>query len=464
MSRLINIAYKSEDRWNICSYRKKITTLELVNCSVLPGDSLWADIINDKAIEPSSGIDAAAIDELTFAYYRIPLPEIADDQLASAISLQMEAELPVDLDSVVLANSSPVSLSGANIAGVAAINARQVQSYKNYFSEQPPASFIFKSDAVKSAFDEFCDNIDSDIHAIIYVGYGQTIYCLSVQNEILDAVVYDFGYEHLVSADGTIDHTFAEQLAQGLYNSRHNYDFLDHALPVNVVSDSNPCWEELAAYISNDKIKASIAPISDYKLIVPESEGRFKPEYHAFVTAGLAEHAIHKESSLNIFDDHQDVNDSGKSKLPPLGVSAAILVVAFIFYYFISYMSSVAYLNKLNSYIDQSLGGKNLVKMQNEAKVKQLVSDSHVDILELIDKLHELAPADIKMDAISCSIGKNAVFKGSTRNPDNVDKLQQTMMKQKEFSNTWQVTRERRGKELVFAIEFGYGLFTDKKK
>ncbi len=368
-----------------------------------------APSVQDNGLAPAGvlGLDCA-----TVAFYRIEVPAVSDQKLASIVRMQAESLLPLPADQMQIAWRAYAAQNDKRSCSIAAARSDQLRQIAAAAADRA-SRILLNAEAVVKAWTELFDcTVAASV--LINIRENDTHVLLTAQGLLAHAITLDIGADELSGADAAAD---LELFVHDLRNALELFgsDGVEIA-GIFVISETPQAHERIISYLKGAGM--------DVQATVPASRTlRYGHQADAPgdvaasgladtpVTArdiceylepiGLALMALDGDAAqLNLFDGL--LAESGQGDKAKVGivfklacVIAAIAVVVFL-----------VVGKSLDKVSLAKLGGVEVRKLIEQQNMKELIASHRPDILGAITAVNECGSSGMMLNSFEYKDGK----------------------------------------------------------
>jgi len=487
LGKIITAVSRRNNKYQAVSLRKRGHSYELlrfVDCQT--SQSGWQEFCRG-AVDGYGAGDAhkskqtdiiSSFDTDRTAFYRVGMPSVAAEQMGSVVSMQAETLLPLPVGQMRIAwraganetDQTEVTIAAARNDLLTTIG-REIEGYK-------PAKMVLQSEAIITGWKRLFGG-GHETAIVIYIDQTNTKICLASQGELAHSYTSDVGRDDLLGT-GQIDPGYAEQLAQDIYHYRTKMIDSEESAAVYLLSDGTGFMARLVDLINNTDLE--ITPVEPVANIIIDQRDDDSGElnqtiYEYLVPLSLATIWLdEKDGLLDIFERLTSTAkpDEKKFRVPPLWLSATVVVLAAGFLILASYGNTYSQLKITERNLEitkkavkETYPKLNIAQWQEAQRIKQGVAEYRANLLDVLRMIHDCTPGDILIDSIECKAGAPISLKAHTKKKGR-SKLDEYEDKLRAYKGVKTVRIANQGwnekaKKMSFGVTFEYKKFKKRQ-
>jgi len=421
----------------------------------------------DNQLElPSGDITVVGLNSNQVAFYRITVPDVHDDQLHNMVMLQAESLLPLPLEQMEVAWRRGMAHQGKIPVTIAAARSslleRQLADTKNL---QPHLLLLQAEALVKASQKLFACSAEKSI--ILHLGISKTHLCLVESGQLTHAVALDISRDDIFTASD-IAHPQVKKLEQDLRRALELFQVENNSdIPLYLLSPHSQTFQSLGQYLTTVGWQVNIALPDPEKLITKESvSGQNIYEY--LIPLGLGLLAISSDHKpLNLSQHLITAREKKKNtfRVPPLKISAALLVLMLVAFALVSYALDLRQLRNLESSLEQADADVNINQFLEEQNIIKSIAAQRPDLLNLFTVINTCGPEGIMLDHFNFKKGRAVIMGGQAKSQEQIYKFQENLKNQDGISTVRIPNKafDEKNKHLTFTIIFDYKNFSTTK-
>ena len=419
-----------------------------------------ASSVHDNGSAP---VGVLGLDCTNVAFYRIEVPAMSDQKLASIVRMQAESLLPLPADQMQIAWRANAAHDDRRSCSIAAARSDQLRQVVADAADRT-SRILLNAEAVVKAWTELFDcTVAASV--LINVRKNDTQVLLTAQGLLAHAVTLDIGAGELSGANAAAD---LELFVHDLRNALELFGAGDVEIAgIFVISEDAKTYERIISYLKDAGIDAQATVPSSRTLRyghqsdAPADAAASGPadtpvsardicEY--IEPIGLALMALDGDAAeLNLFDGllaESEQNDKAKIGLvfKLACVIAAIAVVVFLV---------------VGKYLDKTslakLNGVEVRKLIEEQNMKELIAEHRPDILGAITAVNECGSSGMMLNSFECKDGKVTIA-SYTRSREQMYEFQKKLEAMKNIGQVIIISPnfDEKAKRVNFKMQFQY--------
>ncbi len=355
------------------------------------------------------GLDCANV-----AFYRIDVPAVSDQKLASIVRMQAESLLPLPADQMQIAWRADTAENDKRSCSIAAARSDQLRQVAGDAGERA-SRILLNAEAVVKAWTELFDCIVAG-SVLINIRQNDTQVLLTADGLLGHAVTLDVGAEELSGADATGDW---ELFVHDLRNALELFGSGGVEIAgIFVISEDVQAYEGIISYLKGAGIDAQpTVPASrtlryGHQSDTPDESGATalsrantpvaaKDICEYLEPIGLALMALDGDAGeLNLFDGLLAKSGEDAKAKVALVLKYAVVITAIL---------AVVYLavgKVLDKAIVTRLAGIEVTNLIEQQNMKKLIASHRPDILGLITAITECGSSGMLLDSFDYKDGK----------------------------------------------------------
>jgi hypothetical protein len=402
----------------------------------------------------ATDITVGGFDSGRAAFYRIQVPGVKSEQMASLVRMQAEALLPLPMDQMELAWRSHKGEAGKSEVTIAAARVNQLERYQQEMKPYGPKRIYLSGEAVVRVWRELFGG-GEDAAVVMYVGPQNTHLCLSKGGRLIHALSSDIGQAELLQEG--VGEASLQRLIQDV---RHGLELFDEEVKVKGIELLSPEGDELelvSERLGRMGVEVRMRQADKEKLKL--SDERLRGEVYRYLVPiglgmmGMKEHG----DELDLFGRWLMRADQGEKqrRYPSLkltGPLAAAMLLAFMFVY--GAIATARLTGKWESL--QTEEDIDVPKLMREQGIKKYVASQRVDLLELLQTITACGPKDVMMDSFHFQKGQPMSIAAHTKNTDRIYDFREALSKHFDTVRVQNPTFDKAKKATKFTLTFDY--------
>jgi hypothetical protein len=438
-----------------------------LECGLAAGSTGKENNSDNKTVV--AGFDSAGV-----VFYRLDLPTVPDEELATMVKLQAEARMPLPAEKMELAWRADQAQNGKVPITIAAARKEPLEKFIENVRGFDPAKILLDCEGIVKAWRALFSGDGRDA-VVVSTTERNTQVCLAQNGRLSNAVVLDMGTEDFAQAthdrlvfgvDGLAELT--ETTERFVQDIRSILELFGHAepagLPIFVLSDDSGAHEIIVSSLKSAGLNVRAAYPQITKL---ETQTRISPAdiYQYRLPIGLALTALDGDTDqLNIFEHlYRPLSETKRkrwlySTKTACAVAAIMLVLLLIASYAVDVTSPGAIEKRLNS---AGIGTEIDQLIQRQKLIKSVASE-RPDLLQLLYQINEGGSQGILLDKLDFKKGRLASISGQAQRAEQVYEFQENLLTEKGITNVkiQSTTPDNKTKKLKFTMTFHYWKFT----
>ena len=467
--------------------KKRGTSLEVLWAkSTEAGDLDW------KAFELECGLAAestgkdnnsankmvvAGFDSAGVVFYRLDLPTVPDEEIASMIKLQAEARMPLPAEKMELAWRADQAQNGKVPVTIAVARKEPLEEFVENIRGFDPAKILLDCEGIVKAWTVFFSDNGSNA-IIVSITERNTQVCLAQNGRLSNAVVLDMGTDDFAQAardrlvfgvDGLAKLT--ETTERFVQDIRSILELLGHTkpagLPIFVLSDDSGAHEIIVSSLKSAGLNVKAAYPQMAKL---DTQTRISPVdiYQYRLPIGLALTVLDGDTDqLNIFEHlYSPLSESKrKRRLYSTKTACAVAAIMLVLVLIVSYAVDVASPGAIEKRLNSAGVGSDIDQLIQRQRLIKSVASERPDLLQLLNQINEGGSQGILLDKLDFKKGRLASVSGQAQRAEQVYDFQENLLTKKGITDVriQSTTQDNKTKKLKFTIIFHYKNFTKKR-
>lgn len=419
----------------------------------------------------------AGFDSTGVVFYRIDLPTVKENEIATMVKLQAEARLPLPPEQMELAWRADQAKNGKLPVTIAAARKVQLENFAENIRGFGPEKILLDCEAIVKAWREFFSGDGKDA-VIVSMTERNTQVCLAQNGRLSNAVVLDTGTEDLsVTNKGLLEPPtgiFADQIEtteRFVQDIRSVLELFGYAeavgLPIFVLSNNSAAHEVAVSSLKSAGLNVRAAYPQIGKL---DAQTRLSSEdmYEYRVPIGLALTALDGETGqLDIFERVYIPPGAEKRKFSLYSpkVAYTIAAVMLVLLLVISYAVDVAGPSAIEKRLNSAGIGTEIEPLIQRQKLIKYVASERPDLLQLLNQINEGGGREILLDKVDFKKGRPISITGQVQRANQVYDFQENLLTKKGITDVkiQSTTQDNKTKKLKFTITFHYKNFTKRR-
>lgn len=464
---------KQDDKLKAVKIRKKMGGFEVLwTKSSKDADTDWrlfaaeCGISVELASQADTYSDSLAVvgfDSIGVAFYRVNVPAVGEEEIASIVKLQAETLLPLPAEQIEMAWRAGKMRNGQKGVTIAAARRERLQGFVENVQSLKPIKILLDCEGIVKTWREFFSGNESNA-VVVSTGARNTWVCLVKDGRLGNAVVLDTGIEDY-SVGGVEEQTeTSERFTQDMSSVLELFGYNERAdLPVFVLSDGNAAYVSMVSSLRSAGFNARVA-LPEVTQLSAQSELSVESVFEYRVPMGLALMALEaREDELNIFE--RLYNPAGEKQkkhwLYSLKAASAITAAVLVLLIVVSYAVDVAspgaiekHFNNLNSDTDLNM----LIKRQQLIKT---VAQERPDLLDLLGQVSASGDSAIKLESFHFKKGQPVSISGQASSNEQLYKFEKSLQDRRNIKDVkMNSSPDAKTKKLKFTMTFHYRNFT----
>ena len=396
-------------------------------------------------------------------FYRINVPAVSEEEIASIVKLQAETLLPLPAEQIEMTWRTNRTRNGQESVTIAAARREQLQRYVENVKSFKPTKILLDCEGIVKSWRELFSGTEANA-VIISSNARNTWVCLAEGGRLSNAVVLDTGIEDF-SVSGLEEQTeTTERFAQDMISVLDLFSYDERAdLPIFVLSDGSDAYVSMVSSLTSAGLNARVA-LPQTKTLSAQSELSVESIYEYRVPIGLALMALEaREDGLNIFN--RLYNPAGKDQQKhwlytikaASMIAAAMLVLLMVISYAIDVASPGAiekHFNNLGSDIDINM----LIERQQLIKT---IAQERPDLLDLLGQVSASGDGGIKLESFHFKKGQPVSIGGQAPSNEQLYRFEKSLQDRRNITDVkMNSSPDAKTKKLKFTMTFHYKNFT----
>jgi Tfp pilus assembly protein PilN len=422
--------------------------------------SAFAEQIIDSHTENDQQKIVAGFNAEGVVFYRLQMPKVASEELATMVKLQAESKFPLPAEEMVHCWQS-IGEKNKNIpVTVAAARKALLDQFASKVKNFDPDKILLDSQGIVQAWHSFFGG-NNDPAIIVDVGRLTTRICLALEGKLAHSVTIDAGSEDFQDDDQSTD-----RFAQDCWSVSDLFGAADLSkLPVFVLSDGSSALTKVVSSLTAAGFGAKEAEVDLKKL---KDVGDKQQVYHSRAAIGLAAIALNdKYQQLDLFASvytpmSKQVKKSWllSPRLATLAAAAALILLVVV-----SYAVDVKSLKDIKTRVD-SAESIDCAQVIAKNKMIKIVAAQRGDVLGLLKKINTTEAPGITLNSINYKRGQKIAIAGQAQSDQQLYQFQKNLLSNNliESVDIESVKKDPKGGKLNFTISFHYSYYTKKIK
>ncbi len=413
------------------------------------------------------------LDSTGVAFYRITVPAVEQQEVASIVRMQAESLLPLPPDQIEVAwRTTPSTNSNIEVT-IAAARREYLQKFAGSVRDFRPGRIMLSCEGTARAWQSlFSDRQPQAL--LVSINVENTQVCLVQDGIVAQAAVLGTGMTDLAEGNHEPEPAAAtstegrhpqalEWFGRDLTATLTSFGWNESASwPILVLSDGGPALSRIIAALNEAGLpaKASVPEVRNLRL-----PAGFKTEdiYDYRTPLGLSLMALEKPSgTLNLFEriaqeEEQEKATTAWRSVVLAGAVAVAALIALIATVYLTDAASAKRWAALTAHPDFEAA------RQKQALFKT-VARHRPDMLELLTFINTGKNDGIVLDSLHFRKGQGVTITGQAGDPKQLWAFEESLRAQKDFSKITiaNQTQDNKTKKVKFTITFNYKSFSNK--
>ena len=473
MQRSVVAIAKQDNKLKAVKLRKQRGTLEVLwtksnegtdadwrlfaaECGLSLESPVQKDIDSDRAV-------VVGFDSTGMAFYRVNVPAVRDEEIASIVKLQAETLLPLPAEQIEMTWRANRTRNGQESVTIAAARKEQLQGFVEKVQSIKPTEILLDCEGIVKSWREFFSG--NEINAVVVSTNAlNTWVCLAEGGRLSNAVVLDTGIEDF-SVGGIEEQTeTTERFAQDMRSVLDLFGYDEQAdLPVFVLSDGSAAHVSMVSSLRSAGLNARVA-LPETKALSAKSELSVESIYEYRVPMGLALMALEvREDGLNIFDSLYSAAGKEQKKhwLYSLKAASAIAAAMLVLLIVVSYAIDVASPGAIEKHFRTSGSDTDINMLIRRQKIIKTVAQERPDLLDLLGRVSASGDRGIKLESFYFKKGQPVSISGQASNNEQLYRFEKSLQDRKNIKDVkMNSSPDAKTKKLKFTMTFHYKNFT----
>ncbi len=417
---------------------------------------------NDSERAVVAGFDSSGV-----AFYRLDVPAVGEEEIASIVRLQAESRLPLPADKMELAWRTGHTKNGQLPVTMAAARTDRLKGFIENVRCFLPSSILLDCEAIVEVWARVFGGAEQTA-AILSVGARSTQVCLAQGGRLSNSVVLDVGTEDFRTTDTEKQTETEERFAQDMKSVLNMFSVAKQEdLPIIVLSDGDELIEHMVSTLVSAGLDAE-ALLPGTSAMAGQSLLGQDDVYHYRVPIGLGLMALYeRKDAFNVFKQLYKPAKKQEKKHWIYSTRAAITLAAAMILILIaaSYAIDIATPRALEKRLEASLSDTDIQELIAKQNLIKVVAQARPDMLSLIKLVNDKGGSGIKLTGFHFKKGQAVSLTGEARNQDDIYRFHEALLEDKSVKNALipNATPDAKGGKVTFTINFQYKNFSQKK-
>ena len=396
-------------------------------------------------------------------FYRINVPSVGEQEIASMVRLQAETRLPLPAEQMEMAWRADQMRNGQVGCIVAAARKKPLEGFVKNVRNFEPTKILLDCEGVTKAWRSFFGGTEK-LAVVVSMTSQNTQVCLVEEGRLCNAMLLDIGMEDFSTEDEAEIMQTSERFIQDMISVLELFGYINQSeIPVFLLSDGNSAHMNIVSSLNSAGLDAQIA-LPDIKELRTSSEIGIQDIYEYRVPIGLGLMAFEtSKNELNIFKNiYVPVSKKEKKHwlYSPIvtGAIAAAVLILWLSIFFIVDITKPGAIDRRLKKSASNADINNLIQRQN---LIRSVAQQRPDLLDLLSKVNASGENGITLESFHYKKGQPVTIIGEASGNEQLYKFWENLQNNKNINSVkMNPSRDAKSKKTKFTITFHYKNFT----